>query len=37
MITRFERRVELHRTFVVCDPGSNLIGFQHYVHPRMMD
>ncbi len=33
---RFEEKVEVHRTFVVCDPSSNLIEFKHYVDPRMM-
>ena len=33
---RFEGAVEVHRTFVVCDPSSNLIEFKHYVDYRMM-
>lgn len=33
---RFEGKVEVHRTFVVCDPSSNLIEFKHYVDHRMM-
>ncbi len=34
--TRFEGRVEVHRTFVLRDPASNLIEFKHYADPRMM-
>jgi extradiol dioxygenase family protein len=33
---RFEGRVEVHQTFVACDPSDNLIEFKHYVDPRMM-
>jgi uncharacterized protein len=33
---RFEGRVEVHRTFVACDPAQNLIEFKHYADPRMM-
>lgn len=33
---RFEGRVEVHQTFVACDPASNLIEFKHYADPRMM-
>ncbi|HEV3268183.1 MAG TPA: VOC family protein [Acidimicrobiales bacterium] len=33
---RFEGLVEVHQTFVACDPSSNLIEFKHYVDPRMM-
>jgi extradiol dioxygenase family protein len=33
---RFEGRVEVHQTFVVCDPSSNLLEFKHYADPRMM-
>jgi len=33
---RFEGEVEVHRTFVVCDPSSNLIEFKHYADHRMM-
>jgi uncharacterized protein len=33
---RFEGRVEVHRTFVLCDPALNLIEFKHYADPRMM-
>lgn len=33
---RFEGRVEVHRTFVACDPAQNLIEFKHYSDPRMM-
>lgn len=33
---RFEGRIEVHQTFVACDPASNLIEFKHYVDPRMM-
>ncbi|MGH3733536.1 MAG: VOC family protein [Acidimicrobiales bacterium] len=33
---RFEGRVEVHQTFVVCDPSSNLIEFKHYRDHRMM-
>jgi extradiol dioxygenase family protein len=33
---RFEGRVEVHRTFVICDPSSNLLEFKHYVDSRMM-
>ena len=33
---RFEGRVEVHRTFVACDPAQNLIEFKHYADARMM-
>lgn len=33
---RFEGKVEVHQTFVICDPSSNLIEFKHYVDHRMM-
>lgn len=33
---RFEGRIEVHQTFVACDPSSNLIEFKHYVDHRMM-
>lgn len=33
---RFEGRAEVHRTFVICDPSSNLLEFKHYVDSRMM-
>jgi extradiol dioxygenase family protein len=33
---RFEDKVEVHQTFVACDPSSNLIEFKHYVDHRMM-
>lgn len=33
---RFEGKIEVHQTFVVCDPSSNLMEFKHYVDPRMM-
>jgi uncharacterized protein len=33
---RFEGRVEVHRTFMVCDPSDNLLEFKHYADPRMM-
>lgn len=33
---RFEGRVEVHRTFVICDPASNLLEFKHYADSRMM-
>ena len=33
---RFDGRVEVHRTFVICDPSSNLLEFKHYADPRMM-
>jgi extradiol dioxygenase family protein len=34
--SRFEGMVEVHRTFVICDPSSNLLEFKHYADPRMM-
>lgn len=34
--TRFEGMVEVHRTFVICDPSSNLLEFKHYADSRMM-
>jgi uncharacterized protein len=33
---RFEGRVEVHQTFVACDPSMNLIEFKHYTDHRMM-
>lgn len=33
---RFEGLVEVHQTFVACDPSSNLIEFKHYTDHRMM-
>ena len=33
---RFEGRVEVHRTFMVCDPSDNLLEFKYYADPRMM-
>ena len=33
---RFDGMVEAHRTFVLCDPSSNLLEFKHYTDPRMM-
>jgi extradiol dioxygenase family protein len=33
---RFEGRVEVHQTFVICDPSSNLLEFKHYFDHRMM-
>lgn len=33
---RFKGRVEVHRTFVVGDPSSNLLEFKHYADSRMM-
>jgi extradiol dioxygenase family protein len=34
--TRFDGLVEVHRTFVLCDPSSNLLEFKHYSDSRMM-
>jgi extradiol dioxygenase family protein len=34
--TRFEGKVEVHQTFVICDPSSNLLEFKHYADSRMM-
>jgi hypothetical protein len=34
--TRFEGMVEVHQTFVICDPSSNLLEFKHYADSRMM-
>lgn len=34
--TRFEGMVEVHKTFVICDPSSNLLEFKHYADARMM-
>jgi uncharacterized protein len=34
--SRFEGRVEEHRTFVLADPAGNLLEFKHYRDPRMM-
>ncbi|HUZ42062.1 MAG TPA: VOC family protein [Acidimicrobiales bacterium] len=33
---RFEDLVEVHQTFVLCDPSSNLLEFKHYADHRMM-
>jgi len=33
---RFAGKVEVHDTFVVCDPSSNLLEFKHYADSRMM-
>ena len=33
---RFEGKIEVHQTFVACDPSSNLIEFKHYSDHRMM-
>lgn len=33
---RFEGRVEVHQTFVACDPSDNLLEFKHYSDRRMM-
>jgi extradiol dioxygenase family protein len=33
---RFEGMVEVHQTFVLCDPSSNLLEFKHYTYHRMM-
>jgi hypothetical protein len=34
--TRFEGMVEVHKTFVICDPSSNLLEFKYYADSRMM-
>ncbi len=34
--TRFEGMVEVHKTFVIVDPSSNLLEFKHYADSRMM-
>lgn len=34
--TRFQGHVEVHETFVLCDPFSNLIEFKYYDDHRMM-
>ncbi len=34
--TRFEGMVEAHKTFVICDPSSNLLEFKYYADSRMM-
>jgi len=34
--TRFDGMVEVHRTFVLYDPSSNLLEFKHYADARMM-
>lgn len=34
--TRFDGLVEVHQTFVLSDPSSNLLEFKHYADPRMM-
>jgi hypothetical protein len=34
--TRFGGMVEVHQTFVICDPSSNLLEFKHYADSRMM-
>jgi extradiol dioxygenase family protein len=36
MTHRFEGMAEVHRTFVLQDPSSNLIEFKHYTDARMM-
>jgi|SRR5665213_1734428 len=36
LANRFEGMVEVHQTFVICDPSSNLLEFKHYADPRMM-
>jgi hypothetical protein len=28
--------VEVHRTFVLADPSTNLLEFKYYPDPRMM-
>jgi extradiol dioxygenase family protein len=33
---RFEGMVEVHQTFVLVDPSSNLLEFKHYPDHRMM-
>jgi uncharacterized protein len=33
---RFEGKIEVHSTFVLCDPSSNLLEFKYYVDHRMM-
>jgi extradiol dioxygenase family protein len=33
---RFEGMIEVHETFVVCDPAGNLLEFKHYTDHRMM-
>ena len=33
---RFQGMVEVHKTFVVADPSSNLLEFKHYADSRMM-
>lgn len=33
---RFEGRAEVHSTFVLCDPSTNLLEFKHYPDHRMM-
>lgn len=33
---RFAGQVEEHRSFVLIDPGHNLLEFKHYDDPRMM-
>jgi extradiol dioxygenase family protein len=33
---RFEGLVEVHQTFVIVDPSSNLLEFKHYADHRMM-
>lgn len=33
---RFEGRVEVHSTFVICDPSNNLLEFKFYPDHRMM-
>lgn len=34
--TRFDGLVEVHQTFVICDPSSNLLEFKYYPDSRMM-
>ena len=33
---RFDGRIEVHSTFVLCDPSNNLLEFKHYQDHRMM-
>jgi extradiol dioxygenase family protein len=33
---RFEGKIEVHQTFVACDPSSNLLEFKYYFDHRMM-
>jgi extradiol dioxygenase family protein len=36
VVSRFDGMVEVHQTFVICDPSSNLLEFKHYSDHRMM-